>query len=110
MNEVNGIIVYQIQTGGNLMAQWANRGDNRIYTEMAIKRDGRTDSVTGTYNCAFFENNSLDLTECILIIRSANNIYEFEWRAGRTENGTLIYRGIGLDTSENQIAVSYWNV
>lgn len=104
----NGIITFEILPDGCLNGVYSNDDlatKGKIFNEIAkkINLDTSDDSITGTYNCAWFDIGAI-IEESKLIITLVNNgSYKLEW----TKNGIIMFEGAGWKTRDNQLTCFY---
>jgi len=106
MATFHGLHIYEILENGNLLTGvFINTTKySDIDSEIARKKDYDDKGVGGKYECRYINTSDPDtVTHCTLEITKHNEVYEFVW----TENGTIVYEGIGMKVGNNHIAVSY---
>lgn len=106
MDEIGGIVLYNIERDGNLNGVYTNNHPitvARIFTEIARLRPGiALDAPFRIYDSFYFDNEGGHT--CTLIFTITNGIYAAEWRL---DNG-IVFSGEGYQMNDRQIAISYW--
>ena len=78
-------------SNGNLLGEYTNNENAKIYTETAIFKGDEKDSFVGTYNSTWLEGNGDDPYKSTLIISKKGNKYTLEW-----ENNNVTFFGEGF--------------
>ena len=108
MDELKGIVLYDIERDGCLNGVYTNNltPNAEIYTETA-KRKSRVDNkntIVEVYDCFYFDAES-ERVNCTLTFEIINGIINAEWRL---LNNDIIFTGQGFLMNDRQIAISYW--
>jgi len=112
MDELRGIVLYNIERDGNLNGVYTNNHpitNSRIFTETArliepITFDGTIENRI--YDCFYFD--AVDgRVDCTLTFRISNGRYDAEWTL--LNQNRPLFIGQGFLMNDRQIAISYWS-
>lgn len=112
MNELRGIVLYNIERDGNLNGVYTNNliPNSFIFTETARRRfsDPFDNDRNRRYDFFYFDTNNNQQNGILTMSIDNNNIYNVDWVLDGDLNPT--FRGQGFLMNDRQIAISYWNV
>lgn len=111
MNELKGIVLYNIERDDNLNGVYTNNRtlNSEIFTETARLIKPITfeeETEIQNYQCFYFDAES-NRVNCTLTFRITNGLYQATWRLLGEDNPIFI--GEGFLMNDRQIAISYWN-
>ncbi len=98
MNELIGSFCYELMQSGNVVGEFTNNLNPRIFSESADRRAGIVNEFEGNYISTWREVNEEDIMAVTLVIRpmdDANgNKFHLTWN--RRNNGELMFTGEGF--------------
>lgn len=106
MSIQNGLILYNIERDGCLNGVYTNENSKGVMSnEILQKFEGEANAVTGKYGSSYFEQGQRGAKPATLTIScQKTGIYSFSWA---DEKGKEVFRGIGYQMNDRQIAVRY---
>lgn len=109
MEEIRGIVLYNIERDGNLNGVYTNNHPDMsgiIFTETARLVDDTL--IEGNTQVHIYESLYFDQAtwiHCKLTFGITNGVYQATWEL---PNGDIPFRGEGFLMNDRQIAISYW--
>jgi len=102
-----GMITYELLGDGCMNGIWTNihTETKKVMNEIARKKDGADKGdLSGEYYVSWIENKGGPVSGT-LKIESRITHYHLEWIV----SGKISFRGIGMQVTERQLAVTYWD-
>jgi hypothetical protein len=102
--KIRGRFYFKKTTNKNLVGEWSNNGENRVFTESS-DLDEPVDGYSGTYNSTWQEQGEAISSRLKITIKGAGPLFSLEWRV----DGAPRFQGEAMLCDDILIG-DYWSV